>query len=175
MYFRCFWSINWWSLEMSTIFEPVELSYVNFKDILVDGREDANFARRNSDYSVSYLTYTITKAHCHLNKHWLTPCCPVNVNQYFRAAYCFHVQGSRMCQPRYQYEAGSKHRSAWLILWPWGWCHVVPPETPLTFNRLHRFISQKVELFIHYNFGTNQVENTVLLLLRAYSFYRAVA
>jgi hypothetical protein len=36
----------------------------------------------------------------------------------------------------------------WLILQPWGWRGRVPLNRQLSFNRLHRVISQKTEVFI---------------------------
>jgi hypothetical protein len=36
---------------------------------------------------------------------------------------------------------------AWLILWTWRWRQHIPPMRRLTFNGLHEFISQKIQLF----------------------------
>jgi hypothetical protein len=36
---------------------------------------------------------------------------------------------------------------AWLIFRPWRWRRYVPPKRPLTLNRLHGVISQKMVLF----------------------------
>jgi hypothetical protein len=71
-----------------------------------------------------------------------TPCRPLKVNRRFGGTYCLHIQGRRRnCRT-------NQRESRLLILRPSRWERYFPPKRPLTFNRLHGVISQKIVFFI---------------------------
>jgi hypothetical protein len=74
----------------------------------------------------------------------ITPCAPLKVNRRLGETYRLHLQVRRISRARTQPES---RWQAELILRPWRWRWYVPPKRRLTFNGLHRVVSQKILLF----------------------------
>jgi hypothetical protein len=90
----------------------------------------------------------------------IMPCSPLKVNWRFGGTRRLHQQDRIISQQETWGTAGSFH----LLSRRWRWKRYVPPKPRLTFNWLHRMLSQTVEFLITTGVRTSILRNEITLL-----------